>query len=390
MAIAERLDRLIRGGHFLIASKKVIGKGEGPEVEAKKPMMDATWIGTRVLDLATVMVADYDDDNEIVSYCHRVDAGAFDVGKNADLMDIFRKAILSTGGWDGRNADSRMGPIYGDESTHFHSTKKPKKGTESLSECLEHLCGSVDPTTLHKRALSKNGLLRMFGGLTDDLTDGCLQLIPKESRDQLVEDKFTVLLGSGVLRTLPDPSNYAGPFTCQVWHTDHEWAFYAKLAEHGVFGFIVSIPLTDEGCFLKVYDKSVRGTDGVFKPNEGKAIFVPFGQAFAQPISSIHSGGIRTGPLGNPRMHIVVFLCNDKNKSAWNKRSFFPPEYVTHWLSAPDGDDQEGAKSAEGAHVVSHSGRNLRVFSDIGTESRKGICDQHSHYMNEILTLFGW
>ena len=421
-SIATRLSTLINGGDLSIASQSIVAKGY------EKVTLDESWIGTRMMKLSAVGIADFDGNNQSFEFTHGGDAGATDVTSHKPLLRLVDRSIMLTGGWDGRSATSRMGPINGDETTHFYSSTDPKEGGSSLCEVIKHLCDQVDPTTLHQpskpteKPLTEDGLLDLCRELADDLQDFCYQLVPSENRGSLVSG-FTAKVGAGVLRTLPDQDHYGGPFTCQVWHTDHEWDFYLKLAKCGVFGFIVSIPVTEEGCFLKIYDKSI-GPDSPFQPDGGHTTFIPFGQAFAQPISSVHAGGIRTGPLGNPRMHLVVFLCSNEFKAKWSARSFFPRVYVTNWLTKPsDGSEEQDTKAAAsakkpnpkvsaggtpkskkakltptkqtptegvGAHSVKHSGKNKSVFVATGTESRQSLSSQHSDSMNEVITMFGW
>ena len=378
--LANRLHELTSTGALVIASKSVI---DG--VEAKKlwhGTAPRTWVGSKLINLAGKQLNIVDENGIDRVFSHCADAGSIDATGQERVLTMVRKAILATAGIDGSKEGSKLEKVGGDENTHYYSTKIPKPGSECLRDLLNHLSDN-NPMGLYDLETEVE-MQQDCDDFQQRLVNACVMLVPNQERAALLATGFTPLCGFGVLASWMNKKNYSGRLTCQVYHTDHKCVFYNLLRQHGIYAFVLTIPVSEEGCFIKVYDKGIGGTNGVFKPKEGKIAFIPYGSALAQPISSIHAGGIRTGFLGNPRMHGVVFLVPDAHLGTVTRGDFFPHDYTTSWLvEEPEGRKLEGSKS------VKHPGKDTRRFGRSGQESREGLKGQFMKELNELLIALG-
>ena len=379
--MSRRLHELTSKGVLVIANMAVLdGDVTKKLIHGTGP--DQKWVGSKLFDLEGKELNLIDEDGTDVVLTHSADAGAIEVAgqQKERVLTMVRKAILLTAGLDGSKEGSKLVSVGGDENTHYCSTKVPKPGAECLRDLLVHLC--VDPMLVYEGD-SAQQMQEDCLAFQQQLVDGCLMLVPDNERTALLATGFTPLCGFGVLASWMNKKTYSGRLTCQVYHTDHKCDFYQLLANHGVHAFVLSIPVTEEGCFIKVYDKGIGEVDGEFQPDDGKLVFIPYGSALAQPITSIHAGGIRTGFLGNPRMHAVVFLVPNTQMGTVTGGNFFPEDYTTSWLvQEPDGRKLEGSKS------VRHSGKDKK-FGRKGQETRSGLKGQMMKELNELLIVLG-
>ena len=379
-ALAPRLRSLTESGALRIGQMRVLdGQEERKLFQQGNPDV---WVASQIFELAGKRLELRDEGGDPVSFEHRSNVGTCEVDAFPTVLEMVRKSMVESSGLDGRKAGSKMGPVNGDERTHYYSTTTPQPGSQSLLDMINHLCD--DPMQLVGPGTTVQTVEQEREGFQQRLVDACLQLIPEPDRALLVNGGFEALSLAGVLASLADPTNYCGKLTCQVWHTDHRYNFYNTLAAHGVFGFLLQIPVTEEGCFMKVYDEAIGDVDGEFDGKKGKLVFTPLGSALIQPITSIHAGGIRTGPLGNPRMHLVVFLCPNSSMAAVQEDGFFPDHYTTSWIV-----DEPPNRKEEGSKQVRHSGKCSSTFGKKGNETRKGLKLQCMEELNELLVVLG-
>jgi hypothetical protein len=94
------------------------------------------------------------------------------------------------------------------------------------------------------------------------------------------------------------------------------------LGEKNVHLFLVTIPLTQDGCFLRFYDKF--GPEGPFP--EGKLVFVPKNTALIYPGGTVHGGAFRTFPCGNCRLQLEVYMI--PKESQFSVESYRQRHYV--------------------------------------------------------------
>ena len=86
---------------------------------------------------------------------------------------------------------------------------------------------------------------------------------------------------------------------------------------------------------MTVYDEAA---------NNGKLVHVPMHSMLIQPCTSLHGGGIRTGPSGNPRGHAVIyFIPKEHERTCLGKDStFFQEGFVSDWWIGDDEDKNGG------------------------------------------------
>ena len=140
-----------------------------------------------------------------------------------------------------------------------------------------------------------------------DVDDGSAQddcgLLDDDVRD--FESSLRRALGHDDLRyrgsfmrtdvTIPQPA-----------HVDYD---YPILSEHGINLHLAFFPLTEEGCYLQLWQRE----DDVTVEAEGTVVHIPHGRMLIVPSDTIHGGGFRRGPTGNLRFHLYVELLRDGN-----------------------------------------------------------------------------
>ena len=135
--------------------------------------------------------------------------------------------------------------------------------------------------------------------LSDHILRCCVCLMPPFQPDL----DYIPLYQLGEQRTLHDFES--GIFSLQHYHLDFSKREIEKFNAKGVLAHVVTIPMSEEGCLLRVapfLDEADANT------HDGHLVYVPEGHAFIQPMTMAHAGGFRTGHWGNPRLHMVVFM----------------------------------------------------------------------------------
>lgn len=92
-------------------------------------------------------------------------------------------------------------------------------------------------------------------------------------------------------------------FPAQVPHLPNSPAKLKELEGLGIKMFLATVPLSNDGCFLRIYRK-YREEGG----DVGHLLFVPEGAMLVQPATMVHGGGFRTGVGGNPRLQLELYL----------------------------------------------------------------------------------
>lgn len=87
----------------------------------------------------------------------------------------------------------------------------------------------------------------------------------------------------------------------QPAHVDYD---YPILSEYGRRLYLAFFPLTEEGCYLQLWqDMEDRTVE-----TEGTVVYIPRGKMLIVPSDTIHGGGFRRGPTGNLRFHLYIEL----------------------------------------------------------------------------------
>lgn len=89
----------------------------------------------------------------------------------------------------------------------------------------------------------------------------------------------------------------------QPAHVDYD---YPVLEEHGHKLYIAFFPLTEEGTYLQLWEKSAN--NHTCESVEGTVVFIPFGNMLIVPADTIHGGGFKRGQSGNLRFHLYIEL----------------------------------------------------------------------------------
>ena len=89
----------------------------------------------------------------------------------------------------------------------------------------------------------------------------------------------------------------------QPAHVDYD---YPVLQEYGHRLFIAFFPLTEEGTFLQLWEKSAE--NHTCESIEGTVVFIPYGKMLVVPADTIHGGGFKRGQSGNLRFHLYIEL----------------------------------------------------------------------------------
>jgi hypothetical protein len=98
-------------------------------------------------------------------------------------------------------------------------------------------------------------------------------------------------------------------YAAQVPHTSVTSEKANELMANGISFFIATVPLTQDCCFLRLYEQF--GPDMVpagTKYPEGKLVFIPPKSMLIVPGGTVQGGGFRTSPLGNMRLQLELFL----------------------------------------------------------------------------------
>jgi len=151
------------------------------------------------------------------------------------------------------------------------------------------------------------GIIRSAGRRLDDGGDGSARdhggMPVDDVRD--FETSLRRALGHDDLR-------YRGSFMRtdvsipQPAHVDYD---YPVLSEHGRRLHLAFFPLTEEGCYLQLWQHE----DDAEVETEGTVVHIPHGRMLIVPSDTIHGGGFRRGPTGNLRFHLYVELLGDGN-----------------------------------------------------------------------------
>ena len=89
----------------------------------------------------------------------------------------------------------------------------------------------------------------------------------------------------------------------QPAHVDYD---YPVLQQHGDNLFIAFFPLTREGTFLQLWDRSEAVSNtGIVR---GTVVLIPYGKMLIVPAHTIHGGGFKRGESGNLRFHLYIEL----------------------------------------------------------------------------------
>ncbi len=119
-----------------------------------------------------------------------------------------------------------------------------------------------------------------------------------------------------------------GKFMPQMLHTDFTADKLQEFEESGIWPFFVIIPLTDEGSWLMTCPTFDTSADII---PEKKMIFVPIGNALVLPGTTIHAGGFNTGSMGNPRIHLTIYLFKEDNEKEALK-VIGDGKFVSEWI----------------------------------------------------------
>jgi hypothetical protein len=142
--------------------------------------------------------------------------------------------------------------------------------------------------------------------LLDLVTEACLDLLPLDVREGV--DYRLHSVAKLVVSVRPDISAVEH-YAAQVPHTSVTSEKANELTANGIYFFIATIPLTLDGCFLRLYEQF--GPDMVpagTKYPEGKLVFIPPKSMLIVPGGTVQGGGFRTSPLGNRRLQLELFL----------------------------------------------------------------------------------
>lgn len=89
----------------------------------------------------------------------------------------------------------------------------------------------------------------------------------------------------------------------QPAHVDYD---YLVLNEHGEKLFLAFFPLTEEGTFLQLWDRTKAE-----RTVKGTVVYIPHGKMLILPANTIHGGGFKKGKSGNLRFHLYIELQNE-------------------------------------------------------------------------------
>ena len=167
---------------------------------------------------------------------------------------------------------------------------------------LSDLCKAMG--TVPKEKLPE---LQEAGDLLLDLVkEACLDLLPPDVREGV--DYTLHSVAKLVVSVRPDIAAVEH-YAAQVPHTSVTSEKANEMTVNGVYFFIATVPLTQDGCFLRLYEQF--GPDMVpagTKYPEGKLVFIPPKSMLIVPGGTVQGGGFRTSPLGNRRLQLELFL----------------------------------------------------------------------------------
>ena len=138
----------------------------------------------------------------------------------------------------------------------------------------------------------------------------CLALSPNST---LGVEAYKVYSTAEFRITIQQP---LGGQRAQVPHLPRCSTWLGNIAACGASAFFATVPLTREGCHVRVHENV---QDGV-----GKLVFVPPFHSFIWPANLIHGDGFRSGILGNPRLHFfLVVVPRGKEEAAISEANLF-------------------------------------------------------------------
>ena len=258
---------------------------------------------------------------------HSGDVGVVLLQNVARVFQVVDRAMEEVGGFSGKLNDAALGPVNGCPTLRYKSTS-PMDKYEAVPRLLYNLSVGLEVGHTHhlERVL---GATEDSNRLVEILEKACIRLMPPGLTF------FGSKVVAGVMKTVVDDLSKVAQ-RLQVPHTDFNKPVIKKFEELGILPFTAVVPLSKEGSTLWVHKKVENEGLGLWS---GNLIHVPHNSAFIIPGTMAHSGGFRTGPTGNPRMHFVFFLMTRDLSDAEMRR--IPKSFTNLYFSKGFGGDHE-------------------------------------------------
>ena len=241
---------------------------------------------------------------------HSGNAGVIDASIYKEAFDCLYKSVMSFAGANchkkGADGEHVVPDVFGCNNLRYLGTDPVKD--DHASNPFPQFLDSIGM----KNASVRDKLLPILANFVDDLFEACHDLLPRSR-----QTKFQLVMMAGYMESvIADFGKHI--LSLQLSHMDFDRLFLNELLRLGIRIFVATHSLTDEGAHLRVHESWDDEDEDTLK---GKVVFIPGGNVFIQPATMIHAGGFRTGKLGNPRMHYVLFLVPaDLHEQDWKPR----------------------------------------------------------------------
>ena len=218
---------------------------------------------------------------------HFGNAGASDMSElvgGQQLIETSLQLLMDVAGFHGK----RSSPLLTADDLCPRivcSLPKPPTENDSLARLLQDfdISGAKFPEV--------QPILQAFW---QHMKTACLGLIPNKPRPDAAYKLYST--SAFRITTRDDLKNLDQ--VAQVPHLFRRGVWLDNLVTNGAYVLHVLVPLTPEGCCVRVHTG----------PNDGPGtlVFIPLGQMFILPATMIHGDGYRTGILGNPCLQFLV------------------------------------------------------------------------------------
>jgi hypothetical protein len=299
---------------------------------------------------------------------HEADAGTFPYPVGGAIYSAIRNKILEKAGYHGRKEQNNvpfLTPVWGCETILYKST--PPSNGDSMPDLLRLL--GLEPSEI-------TPLRPECTEFFERAKQVCVSLLPENIRGKEwgVFTKTTVMMNGRSSLDL-------GTYKAQVLHLDFELSILEGFRKAGIYPFVLEQALTREGFYLWCHETINVDDEATY---DGKFLFNPMGAVTVIPGTMAHSGGFRSGPLGNQRLHYVFFLVEDNKME--EARKLIPQVFTQTYLGLEEGEVRHDFEIYNFMRDPTEDGSPYVKIEDL--ESRVDNPNKHPLYSRPLLQCF--